>query len=198
MDRALRDMAPAVDTYCWLQSTLAITDVANDYEFQTRFNGFYRVRGRNAAWRSAFYRILEEQKSRRRSFAAVLRALHTATERVEASFASKLVASVDPDLPVIDKVVLSHLGLRLPRPGPLEGRLAGVVELHEHMRRIYARYLRSDRGRWLRAKFEAAYPDRGMTPVKMLDLVLWKTRNSGQRDQLQPPVLTADGSGSWD
>lgn len=131
---------------------------------------------RNAAWRSTFYGLLEEQKSRRRSFAAVLRALQTVTGRVEASFASKLVASVDPDMPVIDAVVLRHLGLRLPRTGPLEERLAGAVELHEHMRRIYARYLVSDRGRRLRTKFEAAYPDCGLTPVKMLDLILWKTR----------------------
>lgn len=175
MDRALREMARAVETYRWLQATLAIADVAHDREFQTRFNAFYRVR-RNAAWRSAFYGLLEEQKSRRRSFADVLRALQTATRRVEASFASKLVASVDPDMPVIDAVVLRHLGLRLPRTGPLEKRLAGVIELHEHMRRIYARYLASDRGQRLRAKFEAAYPDRGLTPVKMLDLVLWRTR----------------------
>lgn len=175
IERALREMSRAVDTYRWLQATLAIADVAHDEKFQTRFNAFYRVR-RSASWRSAFYGLLQQQKSRRRSFAAVLRALHTATGRVEASFASKLVASVDPSMPVIDAVVLRHLGLRLPRTGPLQGRLAGVVELHEHIRRIYACYLASDRGRRLKAKFDATYPERGLTPVKMLDLVLWKAR----------------------
>lgn len=47
-------------------------------------------------------------------FHDVLRALHHATGRWEASFASKLVATFDPSKPMIDAVVLTNVGLRLP------------------------------------------------------------------------------------
>jgi hypothetical protein len=173
--RALPLAAAGLERYCWLQAALAMTDVSRDREFQTRFNAFYRVR-RDSAWQSAFYSVLQQNKSKRQSFADVLHALHAATGRLEASFASKLVASVDPDMPVIDSVVLKNLGLRLPRPGPIETRLAQIVELHERIRRIFSDYLGSAMGRHLVARFEDSYPNRRVTRVKMLDLVLWKAR----------------------
>ena len=175
IEQALPLAAAGLEKYCWLQATLATTDVAHDREFQTKFNGLYRVR-RNSAWQSAFYSLLQHNKSTRQSFADVLRALHTATGSAEASFASKLVASVDPDMPVIDSFVLKNLGLRLPRTGPIELRLARIVELHDRIRRIFSDYLDSDMGRHLVARFEESYPDRDVRRVKMLDLILWKAR----------------------
>jgi len=72
--------------------------------------------------------------------------------------------------------VLKNLGLRLPRAGPIVMRLARIVELHDLIRRIFSDYLDSDMGRHLVARFEESYPDRHVTRVKMLDLVLWKAR----------------------
>jgi len=175
IERALPLAAAGLKKYCWLQAALATTDVARDREFQTAFNAFYRVR-RNPAWQSAFYPLLEQNKAKRQSFAEVLRLLHAATGRAEASFASKLVASVDPDMPVIDAFVLKNLGLPLPRPGPIEVRLARIVALHDRIRQIFADYLDSDIGRHLVARFEESYPDRQVTRVKMLDLLLWQAR----------------------
>lgn len=174
IERALPLVAAGLAKYCRLQATLATTDVVKDREFQTRFNAFYRVR-RNSAWQSTFYRLLQN-KSKRQSFAVVLRALHAATGRVEASFASKLVASVDPDMPVIDAFVLKNLGLRLPRTGPLEIRLGRIVDLHDRIRGIYSDYLDSAMGRHLVERFKESYPDRHVSRVKMLDLILWQAR----------------------
>ena len=72
--------------------------------------------------------------------------------------------------------MLKNLGLRLPRAGPIVMRLARIVELHDLIRRIFSDYLDSDMGRHLVARFEESYPDRHVTRVKMLDLVLWKAR----------------------
>jgi hypothetical protein len=175
IESALPLAAAGLKKYCWLQAALAKTDVANDREFQTRFNAFYRVR-RSPTWKSAYYGLLQQNKTKRQSFADVLRSLHAATGRAEASFSSKLVASVDPDMPVIDSFVLMNLGLRLPRPGPIETRLARIVELHALIQRTFADYLDSDMGRHLVARFEESYPDRHVTRVKMLDLILWQAR----------------------
>jgi hypothetical protein len=175
IESALPLAAAGLKKYCWLQAALATTDVAHDREFQIRFNAFYRVR-RSPTWQSAFYGLLQQNKSKLQSFADVLRALHAATGRAEASFTSKLVASVDPDMPVIDAFVLKNVGLRLPRPGPIETRLARMVELHDLIRRTFSDYLAGDLGRHLVARFEESYPDRHITRVKMLDLILWQAR----------------------
>lgn len=175
IDRALPLVNEGLKKYCWLQATLAIADVARDREFQIKFNGFYRVR-LNASWQSAYYAIFQQEIIGPTSYAGVLRALHAATGRVEASFASKLTASVDPGKPVIDSVVLRNLGLRLSRNGAGEERLERVVELHDRIGRDFSDYLDSDMGRYLLTRFEKVYPNRQLTDVMMLDLILWQTR----------------------
>lgn len=161
--------------YWDIQAAFPKSDVASDLTYQTLFNGFYRVR-RGATWRAAFYALLQQQKARREPFGSILRALHAATGRVEASFASKLAATVDPEQPVIDSVVLRNVGERLPPPGAAETRLLEVARLHERLGRMYAEFLATQTGRFLVGRFEKTYPDRPVKQVKMLDLVLWQTR----------------------
>ena len=175
IDQALPLVSVGLEKYCRIQADLLTTDVARDRAFQTRFNGFYRVR-RNTEWQSAFYALLQRQKSEPQSFERVLSALHAATGRVEASFASKLVASIDPDQPVIDAFVLKNLGLRLSPAGSAQLRRARVVAAHDRIGRIFADYLATELGRHLIMRFEERYPDRHLTPVKMLDLILWQAR----------------------
>jgi hypothetical protein len=175
IDRALPLVSVGLEKYCRLQADLPMTDVSRDREFQSRFNGFYRVR-RNADWQSAFYAILQEQKAAPQPFADVLRALYNATGRVEGSFASKLVASVDPNKPVIDSFVLRSLGLSLLRYGTVGPRLARVIRVHQQLQCEFAEFLATDQGRYLTTRFEECYPQRRVSRVKMLDLVLWQAR----------------------
>ena len=175
IEQALPLVSVGLEKYCWLQATLATTDVANDRAFQARFNGFYRVR-RNANWQSAFYALFQSAKSEPQSFAGILSALHATTGRIEASFSSKLAASIDPDKPVIDSVVLKNLGLRLSRVGTIDARLARIVDLHDRIGRIFSDFIDTDMGRYLITRFEEFYPDRHLTRVKMLDLILWQAR----------------------
>ena len=79
VDQALPRVAVGLRKYCCLQAALATTDVASDRGFQPAFNAFYRVR-RGAAWRSAFFALLQQVKSCPQPFAKVLRALRATTE----------------------------------------------------------------------------------------------------------------------
>ena len=175
IERALPLVAAGLEKYCRIQAALPTTDVSRDRDFQTRFNGFYRVR-RNAGWQSSFYALLQRQKAAPQPFADVLRALYKATGRVEGSFASKLAASVDPGKPVIDSFVLKYLGLSLLRYGTAEAKLARVVEVHEQIERELAEFLATDQGQYPTKRFEERYGQRQVSPVKMVDLVLWQTR----------------------
>jgi hypothetical protein len=156
IELALPLISEGLEKYCRIQTALPSTDVACDRAFQTNFNGFYRVR-RNGDWQSAFYALLEQEKSQHQSFGGVLRSLYAATGRVEASFSSKPTASIDPHNPVIDSVVLRNVGLRLSRTGTVEVRLARIVELHDHLGQAFSAYLATDIGRHLVARFEQFY-----------------------------------------
>jgi hypothetical protein len=113
IDNATSRVAKGLAQYCWLQVNRDTRDVRSDPEYRRRFNHFYRVR-RGKEWQDSFYGILDSKKGKRVTFAEALNELYRATSRYEASFASKLLATLDPEMPVIDSVVLRNLGLRLP------------------------------------------------------------------------------------
>ncbi len=177
IESALPRVSPGLTSYVWLQHELPLRDVSHDTEFQKRFGGFYRVR-RDSNWRAFYFKNLEDAKRRPITFKEALQSLHKATGRVEASFASKLVATVDPCQPVIDSVVLHNLRLKLPprdAPDPAV-RLDAIVNLHARLTDLYTEFLASDSGRDLVAQFRHTYPDAGVSEIKMLDLVLWQSR----------------------
>ncbi len=97
---------------------------------------------------------------------------------MEASFASKLVASIDPDQPVIDSLVLKNLGLRLP-PKTSHDRFSRIVDLHRDLAEWYHAQLASLEGVRALERFRKAYPDARITDMKALDLIIWKVRDAG-------------------
>jgi hypothetical protein len=114
IDGALsRVVAKRLRRYCWIQENVHARDVSQDYVFQNQFNAFYRVR-RNSDWQRHFYTLLEASKASGIMFTHALHVLLEQTSRFEASFASKLVATLYPEKPVIDQHVLRNFGLRLP------------------------------------------------------------------------------------
>ena len=147
---------------------------AHERAFQKAFNGFYRVR-RNAEWQRVFYATLARCHRHPLTFAQVLRQIRRTTGRTEASFASKLVATLDPTQPVIDSVVLAKLGLSLPATQDAR-RHERIVQLHALLRRRYTKFLKTANGRYLVSWFRRRYGTQRLTRIKMLDLVLWQTR----------------------
>lgn len=177
IDAVLPTLTSGLGKYGWLQAELALRDVSDDREYQRRFNGFYRVR-RNSAWQRCFFGLLQNGKAEKPSLSATLLALHGATGRVEASFASKLVATLDTSQPVIDSVVLRHLRLRLPQHGQPLDRIASIVAVHESIAYHFAEYLAAPIGRYLVTRFRGLYPHVAVTEIKILDLLLWRTRDA--------------------
>jgi hypothetical protein len=86
------------------------------------------------------------------------------------------VATLDPDLPFIDPVVLRNLGCRFPK-GTVSERIEGITSLHECLAEGYAGFLDTDAGRHLIARFTGEFPKFPITKMKMLDLVLRQTRD---------------------
>lgn len=119
----LKDRSADLEAYAWIMERFNKTDVSVDTEFQRRFTRFYVLR-RNAAQKKAYYDLLEACKGKENvSFPEILRALYEATGWVEASFSSKLLATIKPDMPIWDSIVLSRLGLKSSTSDDKEKRL---------------------------------------------------------------------------
>jgi len=179
IDRVIgsRKVVDGVAEYCWLQSRLGRPGpVTRDLEFQARFSRFYGLNRPAASLRRLVFRELVSATRRRSvSYPGVLTRLHRLHGSVEASFASKILASVDPSQPVIDKWVLRNTGLKLPHFGSRD-RVTKTVRVHRELKRRCGRFLRTGVGRYLVRRFRRLHKAYNVTEMKMLDFILWQTR----------------------
>lgn len=121
-----------LEGYARIQRTVRETDVSSDADFQRLYNRFYRVR-RNAEWQSHYYAIMEQEKvNPSTAFGDVLCEMHELTGNVEASFTSKMIATLHPDKPIWDSLVLARIGLRLSGT-TAQAKLENAVEVYRQI-----------------------------------------------------------------
>ena len=115
MDIIFEKIQIGIEKYNRIMKRVHETDVSVDADFQRVFNGFYRMRQRPESFYRIYYEYLERNKDNGDlTFEDVVTYLYHETGSIHASFSSKLLATVRPDMPVWDKFVLQNLGLRAP------------------------------------------------------------------------------------
>jgi hypothetical protein len=150
-------------------------DVSKSGDFQKAFNGFYRMRQRQQVFYDKFYAFMEDNKEREPSFEKTVRYIQEELGRVEASFSSKLVATVNPNLPIWDSVVLNNLRLK-PPAYYCKNRIEEIISLYEEIKNWYKKYLETEDGKLVIGLFDREYPSTGITDIKKVDFVLWQIR----------------------
>jgi hypothetical protein len=92
---------------------------------------------------------------------------------VEASFSSKLVATINPDLLIWDSIVLNHLGKKA-QAYYRKDRLKETVILYEEIAEWYERFMKTEEAKGVIQIFDEVYPNLGLTEIKKVDFVLWQ------------------------
>ncbi len=156
--------------YLWLQSAFAEKGCRGT-DFQRKYKGFYRVR-RGSDWCGAYFSLMELARRDKLDFEAVLCRMAMQLGRIEASFASKLVATIVPRKPVIDRFVLESFGLQLPRYNSAH-RKEEIVSIYKQLGKEYKRL---KLGVYIRKRFDEIFPLSGIKALKKIDLVLWQIR----------------------
>lgn len=184
-DKALATLtsrAPCpVATYVLIRQSTADSDLRGDEAepVRRRFNAYYGVR-RNPAWRERFYTRFENAKTSALPpvalFEDVLLGLQADTGRVEASFVSKLVATLRPESPIIDSVVRGWLTRHLSTPPFGQGATAAVAYYH-WLETLWGALAASPQAaEWSRI-FSAAFPletgEGSVSAAKQLDFLIW-------------------------
>lgn len=176
IDAALPKVSTGLAQYQKIQELFGQKNrtVANNVDFQNRFNVFYRVR-RNENWRRIYFSLMEEARNENFSFRKILALLIQETNSFEASFASKMAATINPELPVIDKFVLQNAGLCLPAYNA-QNRAEKINSIYNSLRKSLDEFLISENGEYLVSAFDSVYKISNISNMKKLDLALWKTR----------------------
>ena len=176
LERRRKDL----ENYSYIINTCRRTNISSDEAFQRKFTYFYRVR-RNSTWRQAYYGLFEENKeSENITFESILRAIFERTGKIEASFASKMLATLKPEMPIWDSIVLSKLGIKPSQSQDKKTRLLKTVGIYDSIVAWYeAFYQGPDAQRFVEA-FDRAFPEfNGFSKMKKIDFLIW---GSGDAD----------------
>ncbi|MFA5765602.1 MAG: hypothetical protein WC929_05635 [Bacilli bacterium] len=174
--------------YRKIMSIVNTTDVSKNEDFQKLFNGFYRVRQRNEEWYKEFYSLFEDCKKNPKTYDKLLLAFYNKTKRIEKSFISKMVATLNPDMPIWDVYVIQNLGIKLKKY--FSGRTRNerklnevkyYCEIYKQIVDFYNSYLATKNAKDSIAEFNRVHPSyKDISDTKKIDFCLWSMRDGEQ------------------
>lgn len=164
-----------VEKYQTIMKKYWSVDITKDWKFQRLYNGFYRVRQKSREWYTCYYEMLENLKIHNCSFDEILQELKTRTNRIEASFASKMHATRNLNSPIIDKWILKNLDLKLPYSYE-RNRFEKITQLYKKITEWYEKYASSEEGVKYIKLFNKICPESDISNIKKIDFILWQTR----------------------
>lgn len=178
-----------VAKYLEIQEQFATADLSPSGAFTRAYCNFYRVRRSKKYWRPHYFGLMAELRTKRdqgkappsfvdalSQLACVLPCTKNGNQPIEASFVSKMLATIDPDQPVLDSVLLSHCGRRLPLVGS-DDRLRQTVEIFADLAAHLRDELASSTWPERRAQFDDAFQELNtrdkVSDMKALDFIIW-------------------------
>ncbi len=170
-----KELERGLRKYLKIMENFKSSDVSLDPEFQRNFKGFYRVR-RGKEFCSRYFSILQDNKNNSDiTFEMVLRELMP-LGKLKASFSSKLLATINPELPIWDSVVLKNIEHEFSGIQKESNRLNIAVYRYNCILKWYKNKINSDKGKEMISAFNAKHANNQLTDTKKIDLMLWQTR----------------------
>ena len=155
------------------------TDVSKDEEFQRKFTGFYRIRRSKEHFLKKYYEYMESLKGKNPTFEEVIKKVQTFLGTIEPSFSSKMLATLNPNLPVWDQYVLANAKIDAPRPYNVT--IDKCVKTYKKVVNFYDSLLKSDISDEMVKMFDKKLPEyKYFTKIKKIDLMLWQKRDNEQ------------------
>ena len=185
-----------IEKYLKIKDLYPKTNFNVNSDFAKAFGAFYRVR-RNEAWRKTFFDLFKEMKEKpdKADFKTILAELHTRLSKlndavhstIEASFVSKMLHTVNPDMPIWDSIVLSKLDFaKEVQPYKMRGlhddeaRLNKCEEVYNELKKWYE----TKEASALEKQFDAKYPEHKdeIKRTKKIDFMLWGTEDEPEKN----------------
>lgn len=132
---------------------------------------------RGADWKREYFRLMIDYRARKDiTFGKILLRLYQATGQIEASFASKMLATLDANMPIWDRNVLKALQLRLKGKNS-EIRFSNAVVLYDRICSWYKAFLHTDQAKEMIERFNKEFPDyENLSETKKIDFILWASQ----------------------
>lgn len=171
------------------KKTLDLTkNISIDADFQKNFTNYYRVR-RDANWLQQFYNFFENNKNNKKiTFEEILRYLSNVEHKVkqtakhpngkaktvEASFASKMLVTINPNHPIWDSQVLRYLNIKINDALNHDDKIEECVKIYQEIEKEIDAFRITAKGKRCLELFDKAFPScQNFSDFKKIDFYLW-------------------------
>lgn len=134
-------------------------DVSQDNDYQKNFVAYYKVR-RDKDWLDKYFKYLQDNKQNKSlTFEEVFDFLSSIEHNTkygkkcteEVSFSSKLLATINPEYPILDYNVKSFLGIKIPQNHEISQNLKvknkAIIEAYQRLKESIDNFINTDEGK---------------------------------------------------
>ena len=165
----------ALDKYKIITEDLYKCDVSTNTDYQTAFNSFFRVR-REDGWRKIFYSYFQKVKNKKDlKFEDILWHLYKETGNIEASFSSKMLATINHDMPIWDKFIVKKYEIKV--SGKKEERVKDTIKKYYDILEKEKEELENEEMKEAIKEFKKDFGEYNLSKIKILDYILWNNRD---------------------
>ena len=169
------NISVGAEKYDFIMKRFLKTDVSRDEEFQKRFTGFYGIRRNKETFLKKYYSYMESLKGKNASFEEIVKKVHTFKGSIEPSFSSKMLATLNPDMPVWDQYVLANAKIEALKYYNVT--ISRCVETYQKVVSFYKSLLCSNEAEEMIALFDRKLPKyKHFKRIKKIDLMFWQKR----------------------
>lgn len=172
---ALLEKKDRINVYFDIMKLVNQVNVKEEHDFQKKFNYFYKIMKKKKEFYDSYYYYLEENKEKNIKYEEILEYFYKKFGVIEKSFSSKLLATINPNMPVWDSIVLNRLGMKAPSIYA-KNRFENTVKMYYEIVQWYKEYLVTDNAKEVIIIFDKVFPNNRTTDIKKIDLVLWSIR----------------------
>lgn len=161
--------------YDFLMKRFLETDVSKDDEFQRKFTGFYKIRRSKTLFLNKYYNLMESLKGNPATYSKIIKELNSFKNTIEASFASKMLATLNSDMPVWDQYVLENIGIKVPQQ--YRKTISVCIGIYNEIVKWYKNFMNTQDAQEMLFAFNKKFPEyKHFSDIKKIDLMLWQKR----------------------
>lgn len=176
IEKALLEKENRIKKYFEIMEKFNIDNFKEDVFFRKIYNDFYKIRQRPQEFYDSLYYYLEQNKNENAKYEDVLNYFYSKFGSVEKSFSSKILATINPNMPVWDTEVLKKLGMTAPAYKSKD-RLLKTIKMYYEIVGWYEKYLKTANAKEALTRFDKIFPNKEVTNIKKIDLILWSIRD---------------------
>lgn len=193
-DLAVRKLLK-LDKYAYIMNNInKCKDITKDKKLQDTFNDFYAINGakKSKAWKENYYKCFQEMLEKKRNnqeikFIDILKKI-SMDDKVEFSFASKMFATLNPNMPIWDKNVKNNLKEELAFDEKIkvnkEDRINNANLIYERLIEVENNIINKEKETIIvpfRKRYknliDSLFINCELTDMKVLDFFLWMKRD---------------------